>query len=246
MYSYSYYEMDNKIITLFMTLFVLIGILFINCIGFITDFINFNSTYNEKIESNISEYIPTSNGKYKKVYYFSVGGKEYSCVDDIYSNSGNNDSEDSMTLYYNRDYPDVCTTGVVNESNINLLISVPFFLIPIVILMVFFVRIKRKMKKIKKLSKCGKLVKNLKYLTIDLNVDKTELDSKAGVNYKIRSAKNKGYIVVAKYKINNQEHTFYSDKIYDKKLFKEYSTIDLLINENDVNDYFLDFNIQIE
>lgn len=70
MYSYSYYEMDNKIITLFMALFVLIGILFINCIGPITDFINFSSTYNEKIESNISEYIPTSNGKYKKSLLF--------------------------------------------------------------------------------------------------------------------------------------------------------------------------------
>lgn len=56
MYSYSYYEMDNKIITLFMALFVLIWILFINCIGPITDFINFSSKYNEKIESNISEY----------------------------------------------------------------------------------------------------------------------------------------------------------------------------------------------
>lgn len=245
MYSYSYYEMNNKIITLFVALFVVIFMLFINCIAPVTDFINFNSTYNEKIESNISEYIPTSNGKYKKVYYFSVDGKQYSCTDNTYLHNSNN-GEDSMTLYYNRDYPDVCTTGVINKSNLNLLISVPFFLVPIVILMIFFVRIRRKMKKIKKLSKCGKLVKNLKYLTIDLNVDKTELDSKAGVNYKIKSAKNKGYIVVAKYKINNQEHTFYSDKIYDEKLFKEYSTIDLLINENDINDYYLDFNIQID
>ena len=92
------------------------------------------------------------------------------------------------------------------------------------------IKINKKLNKIKMLSKCGKLVKNLQYEVVEMK------KKNGNILYKAKT----------KYKVKNQVLILYSESIYDKKLFKEYPTIDLLINENDVNDYYLDFNIQVE
>ena len=209
-------------------IFSLAFILFFSIIG-LKDIINVSSTYNRKVKSNISEYIPTDNNMYKKVYYFDADNRQFSCLDSVVINNKNNQI-DKKTIYYNFEDPNVCTTNIIKKTNLIVYIFIILLCIPLLIGLIGMIKINKKLNKIKMLSKCGKLVKNLQYEVVEMK------KKNGNILYKAKT----------KYKVKNQVLILYSESIYDKKLFKEYPTIDLLINENDVNDYYLDFNIQVE
>ena len=227
------YSIDNilktnklmyKIIFIFNLVFILLFSIFA-----LKDIINVSSIYNRKVKSNISEYIPTDNNMYKKVYYFAADNRQFSCLDSVVINSKNNQI-DKKTIYYNFEDPNVCTTNIIKKTNLIVYMFIISLCIPLLIGLIGMIKINKKINKIKMLSKCGKLVKNLQYEVVETK------KRNGNILYKAKT----------KYKFKNQVLILYSESIYDKKLFKEYPTIDLLINENDVNDYYLDFNIQVE
>lgn len=227
------YSIDNilktnklmyKIIFIFSLSFILLFSIFA-----LKDIINVSSIYNRKVKSNISEYIPTDNNMYKKVYYFDADNRQFSCLDSVVINNKNN-KIDKKTIYYNFEDPNVCTTNIIKKTNLIVYIFIISLCIPLLIGLIGMIKINKKINKIKMLSKCGKLVKNLQYEVVEMK------KKNGNILYKAKT----------KYKVKNQVLILYSESIYDKKLFKEYPTIDLLINENDVNDYYLDFNIQVE
>lgn len=228
MYSIDNILKTNKLMYKIIFIFSLVFILFFSIIG-LKDIINVSSTYNRKVKSNISEYIPTDNNMYKKVYYFDADNRQFSCLDSVVINNKNNQI-DKKTIYYNFEDPNVCTTNIIKKTNLIVYIFIISLCIPLLIGLIGMIKINKKINKIKMLSKCGKLVKNLQYEVVEMK------KKNGNILYKAKT----------KYKVKNQVLILYSESIYDKKLFKEYSTIDLLINENDVNDYYLDFNIQVE
>lgn len=228
MYSIDNILKTNKLMYKIIFIFSLAFILFFSIIG-LKDIINVSSTYNRKVKSNISEYIPTDNNMYKKVYYFDADNRQFSCLDSVVINNKNNQI-DKKTIYYNFEDPNVCTTNIIKKTNLIVYIFIILLCIPLLIGLIGMIKINKKLNKIKMLSKCGKLVKNLQYEVVEMK------KKNCNILYKAKT----------KYKFKNQVLILYSESIYDKKLFKEYPTIDLLINENDVNDYYLDFNIQVE
>lgn len=228
MYSIDNILKTNKLMYKIIFIFSLAFILFFSIIG-LKDIINVSSTYNRKVKSNISEYIPTDNNMYKKVYYFDADNRQFSCLDSVVINNKNNQI-DKKTIYYNFEDPNVCTTNIIKKTNLIVYIFIILLCIPLLIGLIGMIKINKKLNKIKMLSKCGKLVKNLQYEVVEIK------KKNGNILYKAKT----------KYKFKNQVLILYSESIYDKKLFKEYPTIDLLINENDVNDYYLDFNIQVE
>ncbi len=228
MYSIDNILKTNKLMYKIIFIFSLAFILFFSIIG-LKDIINVSSTYNRKVKSNISEYIPTDNNMYKKIYYFDADNRQFSCLDSVVINNKNN-KIDKKTIYYNFEDPNVCTTNIIKKTNLIVYIFIISLCIPLLIGLIGMIKINKKINKIKMLSKCGKLVKNLQYEVVEIK------KKNGNILYKAKT----------KYKVKNQVLILYSESIYDKKLFKEYPTIDLLINENDVNDYYLDFNIQVE
>lgn len=228
MYSIDNILKTNKLMYKIIFIFSLAFILFFSIIG-LKDIINVSSTYNRKVKSNISEYIPTDNNMYKKVYYFDADNRQFSCLDSVVINKKNNQI-DKKTIYYNFEDPNVCTTNIIKKTNLIVYMFIISLCIPLLIGLIGMIKINKKLNKIKMLSKCGKLVKNLQYEVVEIK------KKNGNILYKAKT----------KYKFKNQVLILYSESIYDKKLFKEYPTIDLLINENDVNDYYLDFNIQVE
>lgn len=228
MYSIDNILKTNKLMYKIIFIFSLAFILFFSIIG-LKDIINVSSIYNRKVKSNISEYIPTDNNMYKKVYYFDADNRQFSCLDSVVINNKNN-KIDKKTIYYNFEDPNVCTTNIIKKTNLIVYIFIISLCIPLLIGLIGIIKINKKINKIKMLSKCGKLVKNLQYEVVEIK------KKNGNILYKAKT----------KYKVKNQVLILYSESIYDKKLFKEYPTIDLLINENDVNDYYLDFNIQVE
>lgn len=228
MYSIDNILKTNKLMYKIIFIFSLAFILFFSIIG-LKDIINVSSTYNRKVKSNISEYIPTDNNMYKKVYYFDADNRQFSCLDSVVINNKNNQI-DKKTIYYNFEDPNVCTTNIIKKTNLIVYIFIILLCTPLLIGLIGMIKINKKLNKIKMLSKCGKLVKNLQYEVVEMK------KKNGNILYKAKT----------KYKVKNQVLILYSESIYDKKLFKEYPTIDLLINANDVNDYYLDFNIQVE
>lgn len=228
MYSIDNILKTNKLMYKIIFIFSLTFILFFSIFA-LKDIINVSSIYNRKVKSNISEYIPTDNNMYKKVYYFDADNRQFSCLDSVVINKKNNQI-DKKTIYYNFEDPNVCTTNIIKKTNLIVYMFIISLCIPLLIGLIGMIKINKKINKIKMLSKCGKLVKNLQYEVVETK------KRNGNILYKAKT----------KYKFKNQVLILYSESIYDKKLFKEYPTIDLLINENDVNDYYLDFNIQVE
>lgn len=85
MYSIDNILKTNKLMYKIIFIFSLAFILFFSIIG-LKDIINVSSTYNRKVKSNISEYIPTDNNMYKKVYYFDADNRQFSCLDSVVIN----------------------------------------------------------------------------------------------------------------------------------------------------------------
>ena len=228
MYSVNNILKTNKLMYKIVFIVSLAFILLFSIAG-LKDIISVSSTYNRKVKSNISEFIPTNNNMYKKVYYFDVDNKQFSCLDSVVIHNKSNNA-DKKTIYYNFEDPNVCTTNIIKKTSFVIYIFIILLCIPLLIGLIGMIKINKKINKIKMLSKCGKLVKNLQYELVEMKKKNSNILYKAKTEYKFKK----------------QELILYSESIYEKSLFDKYSTIDLLINENDVSDYYLDFNIQID
>lgn len=167
------------------------------------------------------------NTLYNPTYYYVVDGNEYSCPST--SSSNVKPKTDNATIYYDSKNPSECMTEYSKLTNkiwfIGVFIGVAF----IIIAVVNIIKIIKRINKIKDLNNHGKLIKNLPY--------RLEPSGIVINNVKIQRP-------VVEYTLaSGSTITLYGDPRMDKKLTDEDGMVDLVIDENNINNYFIDFEI---
>ena len=164
---------------------------------------------------------------YSPVYYYTVDNNDYVCSSN--SSSSMNPGTDNKTVYYDSKNPEKCMTEFSKSSNWWLIF---FMLIPIIFIVFATVNLRKISKRvaaIKKLNQNGKLVKNIPYHLEETNtvVDGVPIQCPV-IEYTLPS----GSTV-----------TLRGDPRNDNKLRDEDGMVDLIIDENNPENYFIDFEI---
>ncbi len=161
---------------------------------------------------------------YKPVYYYNIDGKQYKCKPS--SSSSYISKIRNGKVYYDSKNPSKCITDYsLKENKILLILNIiPIgFIIPGVLLTS---KVNKKIKRLKKLNETGKLVKGLPF-----DLENTNLSINEQALQRIR----------VEYRLPTGElATLTSSQIFKKS---DSSTVDLLIDENDTNNYYIDFDI---
>ena len=161
---------------------------------------------------------------YTPVYYYNVDGKQYKCKPS--SSSSNISKIRNGKVYYDSKNPSKCITDYsLKENKILLILNIiPLgFIIPGILLTI---KANKKIKRLKKLNKTGKLVKGLPYSLENTNVS---VNGQTLLRIKVE------------YRIPTGElETLTSYPILKKS---DSNTVDLLIDENDTTNYYIDFEI---
>lgn len=212
-------------------IFILIGLLFFAIAAFMT----FNSSLKKKsldkeiLSTNVDYNIHYSDGEtmYSPVYEYEVNGQKYYCKSSVSTNQKPSDSK--KTILYNSSKPWDCMIKGDTSEIIFLAIFFSVSIISILVAVIGIIKMNTKIRKIKKLNKYGKLVKKLPY-TLENS------------NFYINGRPLKK--IVVKYTLPSGEvTTLYSVKNYDSRTFDADGFADLIIDENDPTNYFLDFEI---
>ncbi len=174
-------------------------------------------------------------GSYFTVYHYTVNGEHYTCESNI---SGHKTTDSTGTVYYKKDNPKECVTEYSTSNNWLTLCGVAlggiFFIVGIVI----FIKNRKVIKKAKYLSTNGKLIKGIPYRLEDTGV------SSEGEQIK--------RFVIDYTPPNNPTIHLTWDPTDDYKIADSHGLVDLLINPNDLNNYYIDFeitysgNVQVE
>ncbi len=210
-------------------LFIIVGVVFMFLM--ITIFINNQNNLKKMDKEVISTSVTTEkhydDGEYEylAIYHYQVNGQNYSCRDSSYSARPKNDNK---VVYYEANNPQNCSLEKPGFSYVTLLsLIIPFVFIIIGIYNV--IKQKQRVKVIEQLNKTGKLIKNIPYHLENSGVRVNDRPVKClVVDYVLPS----GSIV-----------PLYSDLRYDKALFDKDGMVDLVIDENNPNNYFIDFEI---
>lgn len=216
----------------FYYIFLFIGILFFIIFGaiYVSNVKKLNSldstTLSTKVE--VTSYIDDEGSRmYSPVYYYEVNGQSYSCSSS--ASSSNNPGTENKTVYYDSSNPSRCMSEYSKSSNTFIFI---FLAIPVIFVIVAIVNIRKvnkKIKTIKELNQNGKLVKNLPY-----------------------RLENSGIVVnnvpverpVIDYRLSTGEYvTLYGEPRHDRKYADADGMVDLLIDESNPKNYFIDFEI---
>ena len=163
---------------------------------------------------------------YKPVYYYNVNENQYMCKPS--SSTSNMKKIRYGKVYYDSNNPSKCMTDYTLKANKILLI---LNIIPIGFFIPGFLltsKTNKKIKKIKKLNETGKLVKGLPYSLENTNVS---INGQALKRIKVEYRLKTGELT-----------TLTSGLIFDTKK-SDSNTVDLLIDENDSDNYFIDFEI---
>lgn len=161
--------------------------------------------------------------KYSAIYYYEVNGREYSCHSNAYSTSKPNSNKN---IYYDSTDPARCM--IENDNSLMLLIIVVFVLA--IIFLVFNIKkVNKRVKTIEELNKSGKLVKNLPYRLEDTGI---VVNGAAIQRIVIEYILPSGCLV-----------TLRGDPIYDRENVRNSSFVDLVIDEKNSDNYYIDFEI---
>ena len=229
------YDINTKNIrktNTFHLLTLLVGLISFIIFSYIV-FLNYKKQYNldsktlsTKIEVNAT-YDDEGSLMYSPIYYYEVNGKNYTCHSN--SSSSLNPGTKNKNVYYDSKNPSNCLTEFSKTTNNFLII---FVIIPLIIIVVEIINLKKVRKRLKiinELNKSGKLIKNLTY-----NLEST--------NLKVNGVDVERPVVL--YTLPSMETiTLHGDAIKDNKVIDDIGLIDLVIDENNPNNYFLDFNI---
>lgn len=215
-------------------IFLVIGLLFASIgIGFFISSINKANKMDSEVEAydvQITEEYDSEDGyMYSPIHYYTVDGVDYVC--DSNSSSGSiTDSMNDKTVYYNSNNPSECMTDFSKSTNN--LISIIFTILGGIFAVIGFfniVKIHKRIKVINNLNQNGKLVKNLPYTMEDTRV---EVDNvrifRPVINYTLPN----GIVVQLK-----------GDGRNDGKKSDQDGFVDLVIDPNDYNNYYIDFEI---
>lgn len=217
-----------------MALFIIIGLLFAGIgIGMFVSQITTKNRMDSEVEAyrvDINEHYDSDNGTmYSPVHYYRVNGVEYTCSDGGSTSSITSSMEDE-TVYYNSSDPSDCMTDYSSSSN-NL-----FFIIFTLLGGICaglginnIIKSRKRIKLIKYLNQNGMLVKKLPYYMEDTNVTVN--------NHRVQRP-------VVDYRLpSGSTIKLYGDGRYDRKYSDQDGFVDLLIDPNDFNNYFIDFEI---
>ena len=165
----------------------------------------------------------------------TVNGKEYTCRSSV---SSSKTPGTTGTVYYSTKDPSNCITDYASSVSWFLLIGVALGALVLVIGIVMLKNNLNVVKKAKYLSKHGKLIKGIPYRMVDTNtIINNRRVQRIEINYTLPS----GSTIIL---VGNPR--------YDFKTFDDDGLVDLLIDPNDPNNYFIDFeinytgNVQVE
>lgn len=213
--------------------FLLMGILFLVIFGFIMfGGMVKKSRMDATVEADRVEINSHRDSEgtmlYKPTYFYTVDGKEYHYTPSYSTNVGVNKMSDK-TLYYNSKDPyDVVAEF---ESSFNLLYVVIMLFICIfpIIGAIQIKKSREQIARMKKLAKYGTLIRNLEYRMVPTGYSVNNRRIMAiEVDYELPS----GNVV-----------TLTGEPRFDRKSRDRDGFVDLLIDLNDPNNYYIDFNI---
>ena len=216
----------------FWWIFLLAGLLFMGIIIFsVNSTGNKIKTLDSKVLSSRVDVTTYRNdeGKimYRPMYYYQVDGNEYICSSNVSTSSEPN--LDNKTIYYKSDNPSRCMleSAAKNNNKMYFVLFIPGIFV--IIGLIGILNINKRVKAIKELNKKGKLIKNLNYTLVDSNMRVN------GVSIKRPLVK---YTLPTGLTVD-----LYGDPRHDKKHFDKDGLVDLVIDENNPTNYFIDFDI---
>jgi len=177
---------------------------------------------------NIESYVDDDGRTmYSPIYYYEVNGQNYSCSSN--TSSSNNPGTKNKNVYYDSKNPSNCMTEYSKSINYIILISL---LLPIIFILVAVINIRKVNKRVKvilELNQKGKLIKNLPYRLENTGMSVNNVPiQRPVIDYTLSSG-----IKV----------TLYGDARHDKKHYDADGLVDLLIDESNPENYYIDFEI---
>ena len=196
----------------------------------IMNIINYKSLDSEIVPNHIEiNTYKDSDGDtmYSPIYYYNIRGKEYKC-----SSQGGSSimpSTKNRKVYFDSKNPTRCMTDYSRGNNKLILL---FLLLPIVFIgtaVYNIIKVNKRIKLINDLNTTGKLVKNLPYRLENTGMSVNGIQiQKPVVEYTLPS----GTTI-----------TLQGDPRHDKKVADKDGMVDLVIDEANPNNYFIDFEI---
>lgn len=177
---------------------------------------------------DIKSHIDDDGAKmYSPIYYYEVNGIEYSCPSS--GSSSVRPSTDNKIVYYDSKNPSECMSEYSKSSNLILLIFLLLPIIFIVVSIINIIKINKRVKAINELNQKGKLIKNLPY----------RLENTGTVINGVHIQRP-----VVDYTLSNgMVVQLYGDPRNDKRLFDADGMVDLLIDESNPENYYIDLEI---
>jgi len=216
----------------FFYIFLVAGLLFLFIIGgiYVSSIIKLNSLDSTVLSSgvDVKSYVDNEGTTmYSPIYYYEVNGQHYSCDSNL--SSSNNPGTQNKTIYYDSKNPSNCMTEYSKSGNNIILV---FLIIPIIFILIAVVNIRKVNKRVKdilELNKRGKLIKNLPYRLENTGTVINGVPIQRPVIDYILSS--------------GTQITLYGDPRNDKKQYDADGMVDLLIDENNPDNYYIDFEI---
>lgn len=216
----------------FFLMFLLAGVFLLGILLaiLIMNIINYKSLDSEIMPNHIEiNTYKNSDGDtmYSPIYYYNIRGKEYKC-----SSQGGSSimpSTKNRKVYFDSKNPTRCMTDYSRGNNKWILL---FLLLPIVFIgtaVYNIIKVNKRIKLINNLNTTGKLVKNLPYRLENTGMSFNGIQiQKPVVDYTLPS----GTTI-----------TLQGDPRHDKKVADKDGMVDLVIDEANPNNYFIDFEI---
>lgn len=216
----------------FFLMFLLVGIFFLGILLaiLIMNIINYKSLDSEIMSNHVEiNTYKDSDGDtmYSPIYYYNIRGKEYKC-----SSQGGSSimpSTKNRKVYFDSKNPTRCMTDYSRGNNKWILL---FLILPIVFIgtaVYNIIKVNKRIKLINNLNTTGKLVKNLPYRLENTGMSFNGIQiQKPVVDYTLPS----GTTI-----------TLQGDPRHDKKVADKDGMVDLVIDEANPNNYFIDFEI---
>lgn len=175
-----------------------------------------------------SHYDDEGNKMYSPIYYYEVDGQQYSCRSS--ASSSKNPGTQNKTVYYDSKNPSNCMNEYSKSSNFIIMLIFLILSVPLIIIGVINIKkVNKRVKVIKELNQTGKLVKNLPYRLGNTGMTVNNVPIKRPVvDYTLSSGST---------------ITLYGDPRHDRKYYDADGMVDLLIDENNPDNYFIDFEI---
>lgn len=215
----------------FYFIFLSIGLLILIIFGaiIISNYLKLNSLDSKTLSTSVdaNSYYDDGSLLYSPIYYYTVDGFEYSCSSN--SSSSIDPGTSNKKVYYDSKNPSRCMSEYSKKVDYIFLL---FLLLPFAFIIVGIngiIKINKRIKKIDELNQKGKLVKNLIYHLVDTGM----------VINNVRIKKP-----VVEYTLSSGSTiTLYGDPRNDRKSYDADGMVDLVIDESNPDNYFIDFEI---